>query len=401
MRVLLVSDAPWAVSGYAVQAAMIGPILRDQGHAVAYVAAFGLHGAPQPWNGFTVFPGGLDGFGNDAIAPAVQQFQPDIVITLKDLWVYQPQSWRVPIRWCPMVPVDHDPIPEPIVGMLRQHAYEPIAYAEFGLEQLRTAGFSPAYAPHGFDPAVFYPDDRAACRQALGMADDTLAVGMVAVNRGGDPSRKAWPQNLEGFAMALRMHPSLRLYLHTHAGVEGREGAMNLPQYCAQLGITPYVHFIDQTAYDRGMPPEYLRQFYTAMDMVNTISVGEGFGIPTLEAQACGTPVLVGDWCASAELLFAGVAVDKQDALRYYDRQTSYIYLPQPRAIAAALDTLARRLPTERAALQRRAVTGAMRYTVARVAEDWTATMAHIQARMHQEHERGILRIVEPKAVLV
>ena len=342
LRVLIISDAPFATSGYAVQAAQIGPMLRDLGHDVAYVAAFGLHGAPMPWNGFTVFPGGMDGFGNDAIKPAVQQFQPDVVITLKDLWVYQPQSWQVPVRWVPLVPVDHDPIPEPLISMMRQHVYEPIAYSQFGRDQLRNAGFSPCYAPHTYNPADYFPV--ADAKAKMNIAPEIFAIGMVAVNRGSDPSRKAWPQNIEAFARYSRVNPNARLFLHTHAGEHGREGAVNLPGMLQQLGINHLVNFIDQDAYDRGLPIEYMRTFYSAMDVVNCVSIGEGFGVPTLEAQACGTPVIVGDWTASGELLFAGVAIDKQDAFAYYDKQMSYVFLPQPDAVAVAFDTMQKRL---------------------------------------------------------
>jgi glycosyltransferase involved in cell wall biosynthesis len=401
VRILLISDAPWATSGYAVQAAQLGPIWRDLGHDVAYVAAFGLHGAQQVYNGFPVFPGGMDGFGNDAIKPAVQAFRPDIVITLKDLWVYQPQAWQVPIRWCPLVPVDHDPIPEPLISLMRQHVYEPIAYSQFGRDQLKNAGFSPGYAPHTYNPDDYYHVEDA--RAKLGIPDGIFAIGMVAVNRGSDPSRKAWPQNIEAFARYARVNPNARLFLHTHAGEHGREGAYNLPAQLAQLGVSHLTNFIDQEAYDAGLPIEYMRQFYSAMDVVNCVSIGEGFGIPTLEAQACGTPVIVGDWTASAELLFAGCAIDKADAFAYYDKQMSYVFLPQPDAVALAFDTMEKRLqlPGERAKLRAKALAGAAAYQIDTVRDgNWKPVLDRIAHRIATEHQRGVVRIVEPRSVL-
>lgn len=401
MRIVVVSDAPWASSGYSVQAAQIGPMLRDLGHDVAYLAAFGLHGAQQQFNGFPVFPGGMDGFGNDAIKPAVKQFNPDIVITLKDLWVYQPQSWQVPVRWCPLVPCDHDPIPEPLVSLMRQHVYEPIAYSQFGRDQLRNSGFSPGYAPHTYNPSDYFPVEDA--RQKLEIPDGIFAIGMVAVNRGSDPSRKAWPQNIEAFARYTRVNPNARLFLHTHAGEHGREGAVNLPGMLQQLGISHLVNFIDQDAYDAGLPIEYMRTFYSGMDVVNCVSIGEGFGVPTLESQACGTPVIVGDWTASGELLFSGVAIDKADAFAYYDKQMSYVFLPQPDAVAVAFDTMHKRLMQAgtRDRLGQKALIGASAYQMDAVRDTyWKPTLDRIAHRIATEHQRGVVRIVEPRSVV-
>jgi glycosyltransferase involved in cell wall biosynthesis len=404
MRVILCTDAPHATSGYSVAAGMIGPMLRDLGHDFAYLAAFGHHGAMGEFQGLPVYPGGLDGFGNDVIAAAARDWRADVVITLKDLWVYRPQEWGPGLRWVPLLPVDHDPIPEGIVHMLRQHCYHPIAYSRFGEAQLLQAGFAPSYAPHTFDPAVLAPMDKAEARAKLNIPADVFAIGMVAVNRGGFPSRKAWPQNIEGFARFARVNPRARLFCHTHVGETGREGAVNLPALCQQLGIIDRVSFVDQQAYDRGLPADYLRTFYAAMDVLNCASVGEGYGIPTLEAQALGTPVVVGDWTSSAELLFAGVGIPKEEAFAFYDAQGSYIFLPEPRAIAAAFDTMAQRLanPQEAQRLRALALAGAAPYARDAVRDThWKPTMERIEHLIRTEPARGVLRIVRPESVLV
>jgi glycosyltransferase involved in cell wall biosynthesis len=399
MRLLIVSDSPHAPSGYGQQLAQFAPALRDLGHDVAILAAFGHHGMMTEFKGIPMYPGGLDGFGNDVIGPAARQHQADLVITLKDLWVYRPQEWGAGIRWAPMVPVDHEPIPDGITQLLRQWGALPIAYSQFGEQQLLNAGFAPVYAPHTYDPAIMHPMDKAEARTLLGVPPDCYAIGMVAVNRGGDPSRKAWPQNLEGFARYARQNPRARLFCHTHVGETGREGAINLPALCQQLGIIDRVAFPPQEDYDRGMPADYLRAFYSAMDVLNCASVGEGFGVPTLEAQACGTPVIIGDWTSSSELLFAGVAIDRNDAFKYYDRQMAYIYLPEPHALAGAFAEMERRCATEAPALRARAVAGAAPYAIDRVRDThWRAALETLAARLTRP---GVARIVHPDSVLV
>jgi glycosyltransferase involved in cell wall biosynthesis len=49
-----------------------------------------------------------------------------------------------------------------------------------------------------------------------------------------------------------------------------------------------------------------MAHMYSAMDVLLNPSYGEGFGVPIVEAQACGTPVIVTDWTAMSELCGAG-----------------------------------------------------------------------------------------------
>ncbi len=54
----------------------------------------------------------------------------------------------------------------------------------------------------------------------------------------------------------------------------------------------------------------YLALMYNAADVFLGPSRGEGFGIPIIEAQACGTPVIVTNFSSMPELVRWGVAVE-------------------------------------------------------------------------------------------
>src|SRR5215475_2513470 len=49
--------------------------------------------------------------------------------------------------------------------------------------------------------------------------------------------------------------------------------------------------------------------WYRGIDVLSLCSYGEGFGLPLIEAQACGTPVITTDASAMSELCGAGWAV--------------------------------------------------------------------------------------------
>ncbi|HEX6293363.1 MAG TPA: glycosyltransferase [Herpetosiphonaceae bacterium] len=400
MRCLIASDAPWSVSGYGRQIALLAPRLAALGHDVAILTTFGLHGGSIEWQGIKIYPGGADPFGNDVIPAAAADWRADIVITLKDAFVFRPETFRG-LRWCPLVPVDHEPAPAAVIEAVRS-CYRPIAYARNGERDLHDAGLDPLYAPHAYDPQLLNPQSKAEARQFLGIPDDLFLVGTVAVNRGGIPSRKAWPQNLEAFALFAQQHPDARYFVHTDVCTDGFEGGVNLHALCAQLGITDKVMFCDQARYrNGGFPDQYLHAYYNAIDVLNAVSLGEGFGVPTLESQACGTPVIVGDWAASAELCFGGWKVRREEALRFYSPQGSYQYIPQPAAIADRLEQAYVALQYERDEITAAAYEGAYDYQIDRVvATYWQPLLAELEQQIARERSRGVLRIVRPEEVL-
>jgi glycosyltransferase involved in cell wall biosynthesis len=65
------------------------------------------------------------------------------------------------------------------------------------------------------------------------------------------------------------------------------------------------------------------------------VSYGEGFGVGTIEAQACGVPVIVSDICASTELVGDGWLIDCQPL--WDDSQKSWFSVPNVPHIVDAL----------------------------------------------------------------
>lgn len=398
LRVLWASDAPWATSGYSVETAITTTRLKEHCD-LALLATFGLHGGIQEWNGIPVFPGGADSFSNDVIGKAARAWQADIIITLKDALVFNPQTFNG-FRWCPMTPVDHDPSTPQVIERVRQ-SYRPIAYAPHGFRALRKAGLDPLYAPHAYDPAIYYPMDRAEARKVFNLPDDLFIVGTVAVNRGGLPSRKAWVENLQAFAAFAHDKPNARYFVHTDLADDGYEAGVPLRQIMANVGILDKVLFCDQERYRYGgFPAEYMRAYYNSLDVLNAVSLGEGFGIPVLEAQACGVPVVVGDWCAHEDLCFAGWKVAKTEAHHFYDQQQGWVFIPQPAAIANCLKGAYNHLPQLGATFRGQAIDGARPYQIDTVIRDhWLPLLAELERDIRAPRSRGVLRIIRKEEV--
>jgi glycosyltransferase involved in cell wall biosynthesis len=282
------------------------------------ISAFRYSGMPLDWNGLQVLPGSIDAHGNDILISHAHRAFGDplggVVIGLHDIWVL-----KAPIisalnfaSWCP---VDHEPAHAGITETLKQGNALPIAMSKFGERML--AGFDPLYIPHGVETNVYKPLDRAACRQALGIPKDAFLVGIVGANAGRSPNRKALPEAIEGFAKFQRSHPEAMLALHTEvtgAAERNEDAGIDLTELVEELKI-PHssIWLANQYALStQAFPSSYMVKFYNALDVLLQPSYGEGFGIPIMEAQACGTPVIVNDATSMPELSASGWLVQGQ-----------------------------------------------------------------------------------------
>lgn len=401
LRILLASDAFWATSGYSNQVRILVPRLMPHCE-LATLATFGLHGAAIEYQGIKVYPGGADPFANDVVKAAANDWKADVVITLKDTFVFNPQAFEG-LRWCPLTPLDHEPPPPQVIERLR-YAFRPIAYAPQGFRALRSVGFDPLYCPHGYDPAVFHPEPRAEARKFLGLPQDIFLVGTVAVNRGGIPSRKAWAENLQAFALFARNHPDAYYYVHTSLADNGEEGGVPLRPLAASLGILDRIIPCNQELYKAGYPDQYMLALYNSIDVNNAVSRGEGFGIPLLEGQACGTPGIASEFAAHRDLNFGGWQVPDARGYRIRDfsNQGAYVFMPEPEAIAEKLEEAYQALgsPVERERRRSLCLEGSAPYQIDRVvAEHWLPALAELERMVRDVPSRGVLRIVRREEV--
>lgn len=310
MRILIHSNGPHVRSGYGVQTNLLVRQLQSLGHTVAVSCFYGVAGSAIEWNGITLYPSGMAEFGVDMLPGHALAFQADLVICLMDFYkLYQiagPLS-QFPFKIAGWVPVDtNDKIGKGDLATLQGTKAYPIAISQHGLKMMTDAGLDADYIPHAVDTDVYKPaEDRMQVRWEQGNAGK-FVIGINAANS--DEKRKSFTEQLMAFKLFRDKHPDAELLLHT---LMRHSRGLDLWTMCEDLGIDAHVRSSDQYSYISGSMDEHaMSEWYGSLDILSNASHGEGFGIPVLEAQACGTPVVVTRASAMTELCGSGWKVD-------------------------------------------------------------------------------------------
>ena len=336
MRIMWFSNAPWLNTGYGRQTRYMIQRLKLAGHEIACLAYSGLENGSLYHEGILCLPRKHYLYGQDSIAEHCVNWGADVLISLTDVWAMNPETFKDHVKWIPWYPVDHDPMPHPVKEKL-SHATKRIAMSEYGREQTQEAGLDAICIPHGIDTTLYKPKDKTEARKTLGLPNDSFIVGTVAMNKG-NPSRKNIVELLTAFRDFNRLYKDSVYVLHTNL-TGPADDSINIPDLVNFLGLEmgKNVYACNQYYNSIGIPDGYMADFYNALDVHMLVSMGEGFGIPIIESQACGCPVIVGDWTAMSELCHAGRKISKDDAQEWYTPLGSYQYKPNTGAITKAL----------------------------------------------------------------
>lgn len=327
MKILIHANAPHVKTGYGVQCALLADRLADLGHDVAVSSTYGQQGGMGTWvspkgHRIPIYPCGYEVNSNDVLHNhAVHWFEGDElggwIITLLDVWCLV-NPLLADFNIAAWTPIDHFPIPPEVLRFFERTGAVPVAMSRYGERLLFESGLDPVYVPLAVDAAAYVPTHtidtphgKVAARDIFDIPKDAFCVGMFAMNKGWARDRKGFNEALRAFAVFWQRHQESVLYMHSEkfGGAEG----INLVELAQHAGIPPHaLRWVDQYAYRMGLPAEMMAAAYTAMDVLLAPSHGEGFCVPLIEAQACGTPVIATDFSAQTELVGAGWLVEGQ-----------------------------------------------------------------------------------------
>jgi len=275
-------------------------------------------------------------FGAWRFDKVILDFKPDIVLSYRDPWMdmYISKSPLLPFfHWVWMPTVDSDPQKQSwIEGFAKTDAI--LCYSEFGEKTLeKDAGHLLnviGCASPGIDPNIYKPYDKKQIRQELGLDPNINIVGTVMRNQ----KRKLFPELIKSFSKFLKTAPpeikdNTYLLLHTsypekmgwnlgyHISEEEVGGKILATYVCKSCRKWRVDFFRDSLNYcpdcksiscvmpsvGMGLEVPDLVKIYNAMDLYVQYAICEGFGMPQVEATACGVPIASTDYSAMEDVL--------------------------------------------------------------------------------------------------
>ena len=352
-RILFLSESHKLASGFGTYANEVLPRLHKTGkYELAEVACYS---APEDfqntdWLTYGVAPmRGEEEYRQHHSNPQVQwgllrfnhaclDFKPDIVAAYRDPWMdaHIADSSLLPFfHWVWMPTVDSAPQKEEWIYNLMNRCDGLLAYSEYGIRTLdeQTNGkVKPvACASPAIDPKLFnIIPNRAEHKKKFGLPEDSFIVGTVMRNQ----KRKMFPEIMRSFKAFLNKAPkevAEKSYLYLHTSYPEKMG-WDLSSLIHEFGlgsrvITTYTckvcnkysvcQFKDALGHcercgrisavlpgvSNGVPHEELVNIYNLMDLYVQYAICEGFGMPQVEAAACGTPIASVDYSAMEDVV--------------------------------------------------------------------------------------------------
>jgi len=280
MKFIWLSVHPLAPSGYGTVTRQIVPRLVNEGHEVI-IATKHFHTGYHIWNGVPV----IQGLNVNILNRMVDKGEADYIISLLDNHALT----DVPKKWVSYTPFDTEKLPESIRKWL-VHPELIIGLTRHGQAEIEKAGFECMYAPHGVDTQVYCPNEtlRLEERKVLGW-ENNFIIGAVGVNYPDD--RKNFINLIHAFKKFHERHNEARLFMVSNP--IDTDGGDHLVKCIQNLGLNNLMKWTDPDLYFTGqVTDEMVANRYRGMDVMCLPTRGEGFGLPLIEAQACGVPVI-------------------------------------------------------------------------------------------------------------
>ena len=369
--------------------------------------------ADVPWgavtwfgNPYTQFPAPIH---KRDLNRMIARVDADLFVSLQDIFMFQPGAFLcLSAVWMPLhfLPVEHPTVLSladfdmqlPISGW-GALLLEQLHGDRHGAETLRHI----EVVPHGRSNKVFRPLHdaalRASTRAAWNWPEDAFVCLLIASNSE-ESGRKALDAQLQAFAEFARREPRAFLHIHSEVaraydigrlletfGLWSGRAAWNDPSdprmRTAREAVIRGPHVaVSHASHLLNVSESQLCELYNAADVLLAATCSEGCGVPILEAQLCGCPVVTTAATAMWEETMLGIAVPPRQWIARMDFNSGW-YLPDANGITNALSTIASWTPEDRRAHVARCLPRVVAaYENAVVETRWREILAKVDAAL-------------------
>ena len=290
-------------------------------------------------------------FGEFKFEHVLLDFQPDIVVDIRDWWMLE-FAERSPFRrlfhWVIMPTVDAAPQNEQWLATYSS-ADAVFNYSDWGYELLKKQGVGQincvGSAPPSSDAAYIPVPNKDVHKSRMGLNPKCKIVGTIMRNQ----RRKLYPDLFESFRKFLdnTNDPDTYLYCHTCYPDIGWDIPRLLKQYgiasrviltyqCNNCeSITPSIyhdivmecpqcgkHSAQLANVQKGLSCKELANIINLFDLYIQYANSEGFGLPQVEAASCGVPVMAVDYSAMESVIRKINGVPLKLRSRYLELET-------------------------------------------------------------------------------
>ncbi len=251
---------------------------------------------------------GGDMWGMNRFQDLCTEFDPAAVVINNDWWNVA-QFAKIAPAGVPVIgymPVDGGNLdPAAMEELNKLHAA--VWYTGYGHHEACAAGFTGRrqIIPHGIDTEMFQPSDRHAARRLLDLKVPSNAFIVGNVNR--NQPRKRLDLTIQIFAAWIRQRriPNAHLLLHCAQ----KDIGWDLSKVAAYYGVADRVILTGAEDMRDLQEADRMKFIYNSLDVQMTTTLGDGWGLTTMEGMACGIPQIVPDSSALGEWAVPAVKI--------------------------------------------------------------------------------------------
>jgi len=356
LKILMCSEASFLKSGFGTYAKeILSRLHKTDKYIVAEFASYGVVNDPRDQSIDWIYYANAvkegdprhaeyssrsdNQFGRWRFEKVLLDFKPDVVIDVRDYWMtaYQYCSpLRKYFHWILMPTVDSEPQQEDWIDMFLS-ANAIFTYSDWGADVLKRQSSGQINYIDTTSPGVDLDtfkiiQDKASLKNSFGLPSDSVIIGSVMRNQ----KRKLIPELFSSFRKILdrldiedpELSKKTYLYLHTsfpdagwdipellkdnrvsnkvlftyvckkckNVTCEVFKGPQNICKKCLNKSA------VFPTVAD-GVSPEDLAKIFNLFDAYVQYSICEGFGMPQVEAGACGIPIFSVDYSAMCDVI--------------------------------------------------------------------------------------------------